>query len=217
MRLALLHTGAVNIPTFAALAKEYWGDTEVMNLLDDKIVADLRSDASSASVPGRLIALAQVAAAAGADAVMLTCSSISGLAAATALAAGIPVLRVDEAMADEAARIGSGGRIAVIATLSTTLVPTVALIRERLELADGSAEFEEVLVEGAFEAVVSGDRARHDALVQEAIRGAAARVDVVVLAQASMLSAAGGIDVAVPVLSSPELGARRAAEVLGLG
>jgi aspartate/glutamate racemase len=217
MRLALLHTGAVNIPTFAALAKEYWGDTEVMNLLDDKIVADLRSDASAASVPGRLIALAQVAAAAGADAVMLTCSSISGLAAATAQAAGIPVLRVDEAMADEAARIGSGGRIAVIATLSTTLVPTVALIRERLELADGSAEFEEVLVEGAFEAVVSGDRASHDALVQEAIRAAAARVDVVVLAQASMLSAAEGVDVAVPVLSSPELGARRAAEVLSLG
>jgi aspartate/glutamate racemase len=199
------------------LAKEYWGDTEVMNLLDDKIVADLRSDASAASVPGRLIALAQVAAAAGADAVMLTCSSISGLAAATAQAAGIPVLRVDEAMADEAARIGSGGRIAVIATLSTTLVPTVALIRERLELADGSAEFEEVLVEGAFEAVVSGDRASHDALVQEAIRAAAARVDVVVLAQASMLSAAEGVDVAVPVLSSPELGARRAAEVLSLG
>jgi aspartate/glutamate racemase len=188
-----------------------------MNLLDDKIVADLRSDASAASVPGRLIALAQVAAAAGADAVMLTCSSISGLAAATAQAAGIPVLRVDEAMADEAARIGSGGRIAVIATLSTTLVPTVALIRERLELADGSAEFEEVLVEGAFEAVVSGDRASHDALVQEAIRAAAARVDVVVLAQASMLSAAEGVDVAVPVLSSPELGARRAAEVLSLG
>ena len=42
MRIALLHTGAVVIATFADLTKEHWGSTEVLNLLDDKIVADLR-------------------------------------------------------------------------------------------------------------------------------------------------------------------------------
>ena len=215
MRVALLHTGAVVIPTFQALTKEHWGSTEVLNLLDDKIVGDLRSPERSGSVPERLAALGKVAAALGAEAVVLTCSSVSGLAGDIAAAAGIPVLRIDEAMADEAARIG--GRIGVVATLSTTLDPSVALIRERMLLANVDAEIDAVVVDGAFDAVVAGDRATHDRLVQESIRALAARgASVVVLAQGSMVSAAEGADVSVPVLSSPASGVRRAAEQLGL-
>ncbi|HPZ49920.1 MAG TPA: aspartate/glutamate racemase family protein [Propionibacteriaceae bacterium] len=149
------------------------------------------------------------------EAVVLTCSSVSGLAGDIAAAAGIPVLRIDEAMADEAARIG--GRIGVVATLSTTLDPSVALIRERMLLANVDAEIDAVVVDGAFDAVVAGDRATHDRLVQESIRALAARgASVVVLAQGSMVSAAEGADVSVPVLSSPASGIRRAAEQLGL-
>ena len=223
MRIALLHTGAVVIATFAELTKEHWGSTEVLNLLDDKIVADLRRPDLAPSVPRRLVSLAGAAAAAGADAVVLTCSSISGFAAETAAAAGLPVLRIDEAMADEAARISrdTGGAIAVVATLSTTLTPTVALLRERLALSDPEAgprtRIDELLADGAFEAIVAGDRATHDALVGDAVRGAARTAQVVVLAQASMVSAVDGVEVDVPVLSSPGLGVRRVASLLGLG
>lgn len=215
MRVALLSTGAVVIPTFAALTKEHWGGTEVLNLLDDKIVGDLRNPATAGSVPKRLVAMGRIAAEAGAEAIVLTCSSVSGLAGLIEAEAGIPVLRIDEAMADEAARVG--GRIGVVATLSTTLDPSVALLRERLELAGTDAEIDAVVVEGAFDAVVAGDRTAHDLLVQQAIRDLVARgADVVVLAQGSMVSAAAGAGVDVPVLSSPELGIRRAAQVLSL-
>ncbi len=40
---------------------------------------------------------------------------------------------------------------------------------------------------------------------------------MIVLAQASMAGAASTVSVGVEVLTSPELGVRRAAEVLGLG
>lgn len=140
-------------------------------------------------------------------------TSSTPLAGDAAAAVGIPVLRIDEAMADEAAAIG--GRIAVIATLATTLEPTCALLSERLERAGTSAAVERVLVEGAFAAVSSGDRAEHDRLVGDAVQEAAARSDVVVLAQASMASAAAG-DHPVPVLSSPAAGVARARVVLGL-
>lgn len=212
-RVALLHTGAVVIPTFAALTKEHWPSIEVVNLLDDRIVADLSAEERRTSVPDRLRELVSAARAGGAEAVVLTCSSISGEAAGVAAEVGIPVLRIDEAMADQAAAIG--GRIAVIATLPTTLEPTCRLLAERVALAGAEAQIERVLVEGAFSAVAGGDREEHDRLVEAAVSAAAARADVVVLAQASMASAAGG-DYPVPVLSSPLPGVLRVKEVLGL-
>lgn len=212
-RIALLHTGAVNVATFGDLTRRYWPGVETLNLLDDKIVPDLSTD-RAASVSGRLSALVDVAVRSGADAVLLTCSSISGYAAGLSQAAGIPVLRVDEALADEAVAIGP--RIAVIATLPTTLAPSAAILRERAAAAGLSPALSEVLVEGAFDAVVAGDKATHDRLVGDAIVAAAATSDVVVLAQASMVSAAAAVSVSVPVLTSPELAVLRAKDVLGL-
>lgn len=212
-RIALLHTGAVNVATFGVLTRAHWPGVDTLNLLDDKIVADLRTD-RVASIDGRLSDLVDAAVRAGADAVLLTCSSISGYAATLSETAGIPVLRVDEALADKAVTLGD--RIAVIATLPTTLSPSVAIIRERAALAGLAPTISEVLVDGAFDAVVAGDVATHDRLVAEAITMAAQDCSVVVLAQASMVSAAAAVNVPVPVLTSPELAVLRAKEVLGL-
>ncbi len=196
-RVALLHTGAVVIGPIADRAREALPDVEIVNYLDDRIVADLGDPARAASVAGRLADLARAARAGGADAVMLTCSSISHLAAPTAEAAGLPVLRIDEAMADAAVR--SGARIAVLATLPTTLVPTAALLRERAARAGTTVELIEEVIDGAFGAA---DRQVHDRLVVAAIERHADDADVIVLAQASMASAAARARTDVPVLSS---------------
>jgi len=103
-------------------------------------------------------------------------------------------------MADAA--VAMGRRVAVLATLPTTLTPTVALLRERAELAGRGADIRSEVIEGAFAAVSSGDRATHDRLVAAAIERVAADADVVVLAQASMASAAEAATVDVPVLTS---------------
>ena len=206
-RIAFLHTGAVVIAPVAELAREHLGAATTVNYLDDKIVADLGDAELAASVPERIADLVQAAQSAGADIVMLTCSSISHLAAPTAARIGIPVLRIDEAMADEAVTIGS--RIAVLATLATTLTPTTALIRERAALAGSSPEITSEVIDGAFAAVSSGDRPAHDRLVAAAIERAAVSADVVVLAQASMASAAAVAQVDVPVLTSLEPGIKR--------
>ena len=211
-RIAFVHTGAVVIPPVGELAKELLGDSTTVNYLDDKIVADLVDPERAASVPERLEDLVRAAQSAGADMVMLTCSSISELAAPTAEAVGIPVLRIDEAMADAAVRAGS--RIAVLATLPTTLRPTLALLRERAALAGADPVLTDEVIEGAFAAVSSGDRPAHDRLVAAAIERVAAEADVVVLAQASMASAAEAATVDVPVLTSLEPGIRRLSEAV---
>ncbi|GAA4489757.1 aspartate/glutamate racemase family protein [Microbacterium panaciterrae] len=212
-RIAFLHTGAVNIAPFGELAGELLPGVTVVNYLDDRIVADLGDADRAASVPERVNDLVRAAAAGGADAVMLTCSSISELAEPAAAAAGIPVLRVDEAMADAAVR--TGRRIRVLATLATTCRPTMALIEERAALANAQPELTSEVIEGAFAAVSTGDRATHDRLVRAAIGRAAAHADVVVLAQASMASAAVDFPVDVPVLASPRLGVERLAQRAG--
>ncbi|MFB7251299.1 aspartate/glutamate racemase family protein [Microbacterium sp. NPDC056234] len=211
-RIAFLHTGAVNIAPFGALAAEFLPGATVVNYLDDRIVADLGDEARAASVPERIEDLVRAAAAGGADAVMFTCSSISELAAPAAAAAGVSVLRVDEAMADAA--VAAGRRIRVLATLPTTCRPTIGLIQERAVLAGAEPELTSEVIEGAFEAIVGGDRETHDRLVGAAIERGAAEADVVVLAQASMATAAEAVSVDVPVLTSPRLGVERLAASL---
>lgn len=211
-RIAFLHTGAVVIAPVMELAERLLPDAMTINYLDDKIVADLGDEARSDSVGARLEGLVRVARSAGADAVMLTCSSISAYAAPIAERVGIPVLRIDEAMADRA--VEGAQRIAVLATLPTTLGPTTALIAERAALAEKSPVIVSEVVEGAFAAVSGGDRATHDALVAAAIERLAVSADVVVLAQASMASAAAAAQVDVPVLTSLESGITRLRETL---
>ncbi|GAA4433584.1 aspartate/glutamate racemase family protein [Georgenia halophila] len=210
-RIAMLHTGAVVIAPLMELVRRELPGSTTINYLDDRIVADLRDPDASASVPDRVTGLARAAVAAGARAILLTCSSISELAAQTSEEAGVPVLRIDEAMADEAAAFH---RVAVLATLPTTCEPTTRLIRERAALAGRDPSIRSEVIDGAFAAVSAGDRAEHDRLVVAAIEAAATGCDVIVLAQASMAGAAAATEVAVPVLTSLEPGVRRLRELV---
>lgn len=194
------------------LAREYLPDVTAINYLDDRIVADLGNESTASTVPTRVAALVSAAETAGADVVMLTCSSISELAAPVSRELGIPVLRIDEAMADQA--VAEGHRIAVLATLPTTCAPTIRLIEERAALANADPVISSEVVEGAFEAVSHGDRPTHDRLVAAAIERVAADADVIVLAQASMASAAAAADVRVPVLTSLVPGIQRLQETV---
>lgn len=209
-RIALIHTGAVVIDMFRPLAAEHWPGWEVLNLLDDRIVADLGAGRAD-SVRTRLGLLRDAARAAGCAAALLTCSSVSEFAAGLS-DADFVVHRVDAAMADAA--VAAARRIGVVATLPTTLEPTTRLLGERAALAGRDVACEPIVVPGAFEALVAGDRARHDLAVQAAVADLATRSEVVVLAQASMAGALAGVDVRVPVLASPELGVRALAPVL---
>ena len=98
-RIAMLHTGAVVIPNFTELATTHLPGVEIQHLLDDRIVSDLGRGADSTAVAARLSALGHAARTAGADAVLFTCSSISGYAKGLEDDLGLPVFRIDEAMA----------------------------------------------------------------------------------------------------------------------
>ena len=111
-------------------------------------------------------------------------------------------------------RSRTGDRIAVLATLPTTCGPTMALIRERAALAGAEPEISSEVIDGAFAAVSSATAPRTIGSSPRRSSGIAAEVDVVVLAQASMASAAEAVAVDVPVLTSPRPGVERLAASL---
>jgi Asp/Glu/hydantoin racemase len=218
--LALIHTSPVLVPSFTALCAKHLPETTVFHMVDESLIKNtIAAGSLQKATVLRLVNHIASAAQAGACAVLVTCSSIGeGVKVARALF-DFPVLRIDEAMAEQA--VSSGRRVGVLATLSTTLAPTVRLLEETAAAAGRQCEVVSCLCEGAFDAVLSGDVATHDRIVGGKLAALARTVDVVVLAQASMARVVSEIppeDRPVPILASPELAVSRAAEVMaGLG
>ncbi len=185
-------------------------------MVDESLIKDtIRAGELRRVTMRRLLSLVESAEMAGADAIMITCSSIGAGVVAAQQLFDTPVVRVDEAMAEKAVRLGR--RIGVMATLRTTLDPTVALLRRKAAEAGREIEIVTSLCDGAFDAVLSGDTATHDAILTRALLQDMRETDLVVLAQASMARVVktlpeGTLD--MPVLSSPELAVAQAAEVL---
>lgn len=208
--VAMIHT----VPALAAsfheqVLAEFEGEAppRIDHLVDPWLLAEATRTGVTPEIEERVGAHASYLAAGGASLIMLTCSSIGGTAELATRRSGCPVLRLDASMAADANRIAGDGIIAVLATLTSTLGPTTELIRSSTP--DGAApSIQSVLVEGAAAARSSGDQARHDELIRNAVAGVQDAA-VIVLAQASMAPAlAGGAEDAaggmnVPVLTSP--------------
>jgi Asp/Glu/hydantoin racemase len=210
--VGFVHTVLTLAPTFNALADELVPDAERFHIADESLLGVTRRTGSlTPATRRRVLGYVESAAEAGADLVVVTCSSIGPAVEASREFVPVPVLRIDEPMADEAARIGS--RVGVLATLSTTLEPTAELVARR----GNGVEVVSHLCDGAFDALQAGDVERHDELIREGLRETARDVDVIVLAQASMARVVDALpedEKTVPVLSSPRLGMQRVVELL---
>ncbi|CAN5237115.1 aspartate/glutamate racemase family protein [soil metagenome] len=213
--LGLIHTSATLVPVFQQLCNEYLPGVQTFNIVDDSLVRNIiQRGELTTDIARRVGHYVSSAEDAGADFVLVTCSSIGAAVEASAALTNVPVLRVDQPMADKAVQLGK--RIGVIATLSTTLGPTSDLVQRRASIADKEIELTSVLCEGAFDALMSGDAAKHDALVGAALKELSTKVDVIVLAQASMARVVDTLDEAdkkVPILASPPIAIQHLAEV----
>lgn len=214
--LGLIHTSATLVPVFQQLCSELLPDVNVFNIVDDSLIKDVISRGEMTSTTARrVVDYVGSAEAAGADYIMVTCSSIGAAVETAASLTKVPVLRVDQPMADLA--VSTGRRIGVIATLPTTLAPTSDLVRRRAALAGKEIALTSRLCEGAFEALMSGDAARHDAMVADALRELSTQVDVILLAQASMARVVQTLDESekrVPIIASPPQAVKHLATVL---
>lgn len=214
--LGLIHTSATLVPVFADLCAKFLPHVKVFNIVDDSLIKNtIACGELTPDTARRVVNYADSAQDAGADFILYTCSSIGPAVETAATLSKVPVLRVDQPMADKA--VQSGKKIGVLATLSTTLNPTTDLVRRRAIALGKEIELLPVLCEGAFEALMSGDAATHDQKVGNALKELSGEVDVILLAQASMarvVDTLSDADKKVPILASPPIAMEYLAAVL---
>ncbi len=205
-------------PAFAELCRRHVPEAKFFHMVDESLIQDtIHAGSLRKTTIRRLVGQIASAEAAGATAVLVTCSSIGpGVTLAQQLFE-IPVLRIDDAMAEAAVR--QARTIGVLATLRTTLDPTTALLRNKAAEAGRTVELVECLCADAFPAVLAGDIETHDRLLRQALMEDLKGVDLIVLAQASMARVVATLPTGAlrtPVLSSPELAVLRARRALRL-
>ncbi|MCU7548848.1 aspartate/glutamate racemase family protein [Chitinophagaceae bacterium LB-8] len=214
--LGLIHTSATLVPVFQQLCQQSLPGVTVFNIVDDSLIKDvIAKGALTANTARRVVDYIGSAEDAGADFIMVTCSSIGAAVEAAAPLTKVPVLRVDQPMADQA--VQSDSKIGVIATLPTTLNPTCDLVKRRAAAIGKEIQLIAHLCEGAFEELMSGNAAKHDEMVAGALRKLSSEVDVILLAQASMARVVDTLapeDKKVPILASPPLAVQHLSSVL---
>lgn len=193
--LGLLHTGAMHPPVFDALIKEriagdpLLGRAQIVHVTDAWLLETVIEDGVSPLVGERVAEHVTGLERRGANAVLVTCSSIGEVTENVAESASVPVVRIDVAMAAEAvtAAVNGPGGLTVLATLESTMGPTTRLVERAAAGQDVAVRGQ--VVENAIARRDAGDQEGHDALVARTIEQALADGDVVVLAQASMAGA----------------------------
>jgi len=215
-KLGLVHTSATLVPVFDKLCKRSLPKIEIFNIVDDSLIKDvITKDKLTPHTAQRVVNYVGSAEAAGADYILVTCSSIGTAVETAASLVNVPVLRVDQPMADMAVKTGT--KIGVIATLPTTLEPTSDLVRRRAAAIDKDIELTSRLCEGAFDALMGGNPEKHDAMVKGALKELSKKVDTILLAQASMGRVANQLDETeqiVPILTSPPNAVKYLASIL---
>lgn len=213
-KIGVIHTTKATVDSLTELIKSKIEDAEVYNILDDSILRDMAGEKDTGMVRWRWLEYAKILEKLEMDIILSACSTVGGFAEEADRELRVPVLRIDEAMAEKA--VAQGEKIGVFATLNSTLNPTVSLIKRKAEKAGRTVSVRAVLVEGAYDALMSQNKELHDSKIAEALKGCQGEVDVIVLAQASMASAVSaslGLD-QNQILTSPVLGIDRLKECL---
>lgn len=216
-RIVMIHTSPVSLNDLKALTAEIIPEAELINIIDDSLLEEVKANNGlTPAIISRMTTYVKVAESLKPDLIFNQCSSVGEAFDIAKKCTAVPALKVDEAMAEEAVRIGR--RIAVVATVASTMRPSCNLVREKAVVAGREAEVTEYLVDGALDVLMKEKNVeKHNQLVLKRIQEAEADNDVIVLAQGSMTALLPYLkECARPVLTSPRLGVMRARQMLGL-
>ena len=204
-RVGFVHTVGFLVDEFRARMARELPAVDYFHILDESLLQDLLRGRPRGAVFRRAGAQVLAAADAGADLIVMTCSSTSPAVDVVRPLVNRPILKIDDPMM--AAAAAAGPRVGLLCTASSTVEPSTALLRAHAAAQGRSVEVAPRLEVAAYAALLAGDRAEHDRLVRRAAAEAADASDVIVLAQASLahLRDELGAALPVPVLSSPPM------------
>lgn len=182
-------------------------DVRVYNIMDDSLLTDIRaSGRMTPAIASRMLRYAKAAEGSGADGILVTCTSVNEATKMIRPLLSIPILNIEEPVAEMAAQ--NGRRIGILATLPTSPAAIGRVILEKAEKLGKEVELIPFVVEGAFDILCAGDRQKHDEMVREALHKLSQETDVIAFAQISM-SLIPHEPLDVPVYKIGESGFRR--------
>jgi Asp/Glu/hydantoin racemase len=204
-KIALIHTVKSVLNTFEGRIKDALGDVKVINTLDEYLASDPAEKGEfTIENMNRLFSFIKNAEIAEADAIVVTCSTLSPTVEKIKPFIKIPLITIDEAMIKKA--VESGKKITILATAESTIEPTKSGLLREAEKLDKNLELSIVVCHEAYEAIKAGDAKHHDDILKKRALEIKQQ-DVVVLAQASMAHMQDIIEriCGCTVLSSPDL------------
>lgn len=201
-QLTLLHTAQVHVATFETLVKSIDESIVCTHVVDESLLRQAQLEGETAVLQKRLKHLIDEALT-ETQFILCTCSTIGDMAEKTAPER---VLRVDRPMM--ATAIDIGGRIHIVATVESTIKPTLDLFYD--VAGETAVDVTAHVISSAWPHFLSGDIPTYHQTIATALQTIAPNADVIILAQASMAGANALVNLPIPILSSPEIGVREA-------
>ena len=154
--LALIHTVGELVPTFKALCAEMMPDVCCFHVCDEGIIRTLTPEKELTSHTAlRMAELVARAENDGADVVLVTCSSISPIVDLVRPLVDVPILKIDEAMADLA--IQTGHTIGVLTTARSAMLALTTLVKNRAAVQGKEIQVTTLFLDGVIEILQSGE------------------------------------------------------------
>jgi Asp/Glu/hydantoin racemase len=221
-RIALVHATPLAVAPVAKAFGAAWPQAKLQNLLDDCLSQDLAATGHlEPALVARFVALASYAKSCAADAILFTCSAFGPAIDAAARATGLPTLKPNEAMFDEALvlcreveasgqKLGRKVQVGLLTSFAPAGAPLIAEFDALVHTQGMLASIVSRCANGAMQALADADTASHDRLVLQAARDLAG-CDLVLLGQFSMahLQEPVAQALATPVFSSPASAVRK--------
>lgn len=213
--VALLHTSFVTTQSVVEkLCNELMPGIRVINFVDDSLLGDIFAKGKlDEHIVKRVIFQVLGAEDAGSDVVLSVCNSVPEAVETAARMVTIPVVTIDEGMAE--ALVRNAERIGVVATGWPSAPSLKRTIEKKAALAGKTVQVQTKVIREAFEALRAGDFETHDRLVSEEVHRMAREVEVVALSQGSMARVLPLLqDAGVPIYTSPRLAVERVRNIL---
>jgi glutamate racemase len=216
--LGIIHAVNLTIRAMQPFIEKYIPEIEVVHLCDDTIQRDNIRAGVGVIPKVNYFKFAQYAhnlQEAGADMILLACSTFNYAAELARPMIDIPIMQIDRPMMEEAVK--QGRRVGMLATLQTTVPSSERLLRIVAAEQKKDVEITTVLRPEAFAAIQKGDTETHNRILLEEIDKLSDRVDSIVMAQLSMSALAPFLPkTRVPVYNSGTTGFGRVREMLAL-
>ena len=216
-KVYLVHALPISMEPISASFRSYWPEAQVAHLLDDSLFGDFDRDNKviTDAMIERFRRLGDYCAAAGADAIMFTCSVFGRAIQAVQHDHDIPVLKSNEALYEELMR--RGGRVALLSTFAATLSTVMTEIEECMTASGARLQITPHLVEGALDALFDKRPDEHNRLIAEAAARFADH-DAIAFTQFSMAPALelAQARVGTPILTPPNAAIRKMKALMGM-